>query len=154
MKKASIVILLVIGLSTGGWAMEGHKSQGKEMQMTAEVTPNEGAGSFKHEGVAKGLRAMFEVMSLASMGMESEGGATHHIMVKFIDEDYKFPVTDVRGKMKVISPSGKERVIELKDYQGTFAANLTFRDSGKYGVICLVKVGGEKHIYKFWFTHG
>ena len=154
MKKAPIVTLLVIGLSINGWAMEGHKGQGKDMQMTGEVTVNEGTGSFKHEGVSKGLRAMFEVMSLASMGMKSEDGATHHIMVKFVDEDYHFPVTDVRGKMKVIDPSGKEKVIELKDYQGTFAADLTFKGSGKHGVICLVKVGGKKHIYKFWYTHG
>ena len=152
MKKITILIIMTIGLSLNGWAMESHDARGKSMQVAGET--KDMANSFKHEAVVKGLRAEFEVMSLASMGMTSEDGATHHIMVKFFNEESDSPSTRARGKIKVISPSGKERVIEMKDYQGVFAANLTFEDSGRYGVICLVKVDGEKRIYKFWYPHG
>jgi hypothetical protein len=57
------------------------------------------------------------------------------------------------GKIKIISPSQKETVADLKDYSGTFAANVTFDEPGKYGVICLVKIDGKKPLYKFWYMH-
>ena len=34
-----------------------------------------------------------------------------------------------------------------------FAANFTFNKKDKYGVICLVKINEEKHIFKFWYPH-
>lgn len=154
MKKTSILIAMIVGLSINGWAMENHNTHGKELQMTGEMKSNETMASFKQEAVSKGLRAEFEVMTLASMGMKSKDGATHHIMVKFMNEKNHASVKKAKGKIKVISPSGKEEIIEMKDYQGVFAANLTFKDSGKYGVICLVKVDGEKYIFKFWYPHG
>ena len=31
---------------------------------------------------------------------------------------------------------------------------LTNKEKGKYGVICLFKVDGQKHLVKFWYPHG
>ena len=55
------------------------------------------------------------------------------------------------GKIKVISPSGKEQTETLKDYSGVYAANFTFPEKGNYGVICLFKVGDQQHLIKFWY---
>ena len=62
-------------------------------------------------------------------------------------------IEDLVGKVKVIAPSGKDQVEALKNYSGTFAANFTFDEKGKWGVICLFKVEGKTHTVKFWYPH-
>ena len=81
------------------------------------------------------------------------GGATHHVMVKLYDNSNNQPVKEAVGKVKVIGPDKKEQVNGLKNYNGIFAANFTFNKKDKYGVICLVKINGEKHLFKFWYPH-
>jgi hypothetical protein len=75
-------------------------------------------------------------------------------MVKFFNDGMNHQIKDVAGKIKVVSPSGKEQVGSLKDYSGIYAANFTFSEKGKYGVICLFKVDGQKRLVKFWYPHG
>lgn len=111
------------------------------------------AGEFKHYMTMEGVKAEFQIMSLASMNMKDADGATHHIMVKFMKDDSGEQIKEAVGRIKVISPSKKETVVDLKDYSGTYAANVTFDEAGKYGVICLAKVDGKKPLYKFWYSH-
>ena len=47
-------------------------------------------------------------------------------MVKFVNESYDNQVLTIKVRGKMIIPAGKEKLIKLKDYQGIFAANLTF----------------------------
>jgi len=111
------------------------------------------SGVFKHAMTMEGVKAEFQIMSLESMKMKDPDGATHHVMVKFIDADSDDQLKKAVGKIKVITPSKKEMVVDLKDYSGTFASNVTFDEAGKYGVICLVKIDGKKPLYKFWYSH-
>jgi hypothetical protein len=111
------------------------------------------AGKFENQMVDKQVRAEFQIMSLASMNMKDPDGATHHVMVKLYDNSSNQPVKEAVGKVKVIGPDKKEQVNGLKNYNGIFAANFTFNKKDKYGVICLVKINGEKHLFKFWYPH-
>jgi len=110
-------------------------------------------GQFKHDMTVEGVKAEFQIMSLESMNMKDPDGATHHVMVKFIDAGSGEQIKKAVGKIKVIAPSKKETVDDLKDYSGTFASNVTFDEPGKYGIICLVKIDDKKPLYKFWYAH-
>lgn len=157
MKERFTLIVLIVVLSFGSLLIaattqgdqkdsSGTKSAPMEHSMAGET--------FTHQAIAKGVRAEFQVMSLASMNMKDPEGNTHHVMVKFFHANSKDQIKNAVGKVKVISPSGKERVETLKNYSGAFAANFTFAEKGKYGVICLFKVDGEKRLVKFWYPHG
>jgi hypothetical protein len=100
-----------------------------------------------------GMNADFQVMSLASMNMTSDQGETHHIMVDLSRTDDGAPIKDAVGKIKVVGPDGMEQVSPLKNYNGILAANFTFTEPGKYGVICLVKYAEKKSVFKFWYHH-
>lgn len=126
-------------------AASGHDDKSMDHQQTS--------GAFKHDMTMEGVKAEFQIMSLESMNMKDPSGATHHVMVKFVNEDSGEQLKKAAGKIKVISPSKKETVADLKDYGGTYAANMTFDEPGKYGVICLVKIDDKKPLYKFWYTH-
>lgn len=126
-------------------AASGHDDKSMDHQETSDA--------FKHDMMMEGVRAEFQIMSLESMNMKDPDGATHHVMVKFINAESGEQLKKAVGKIKVISPSKKETVADLKDYSGTFASNVTFDEPGKYGVICLVKIDDKKPLYKFWYTH-
>ena len=142
MKRHISILVLVACLAAAGLAyaqgMQGHDQM---------------KGAFRHEGVAEGIKADFEVMSLASMNMPDASGATHHVMVKLFREDTGAPIADAVGRVKVISPTGQEAVVDLKDYNGTYAANFTAREPGRYGIIVLLKADGKKPLYKFWYPY-
>lgn len=112
-----------------------------------------GMNTYKHQAVVDGIQAEFQVMSLASMNMSDSEGRTHHIMVKLNKEGMDHPIADAVGKIKVIAPDKKEQTSVLKHYGDLMAANLTFDAPGKYGVICLFKENGRKHVVKFWYSH-
>lgn len=160
MKKriALIAVLLLIGTCMPAMASEshsGHQDKDKASTMEGHDTAGNhgGEGTFKHEAVVDGVQTQFEIMSLASMNMKAENGATHHVMVKLFDGDGN-RIDEVRGKVKLIAPSGKEQTSSLKNYNGVLAANFTFDEQGKYGVICLFKQNETKHLVKFWYPHG
>ena len=107
--------------------------------------------TFKHTAAVKNIRAEFQIMSLASMNMKDPNGATQPVRVKLVHDSMNHPSQDATGQIKVIEPDGKEQINTLKNYNGIFAANFSFEKTGKYGVICMVKVDGEKHAFKFWY---
>jgi hypothetical protein len=110
-------------------------------------------GTFRHAAMQGGVDAEFQVMSLASMNMTSDKGETHHIMVNLSEADGGAPIQNAVGKIKVVGPDGKEQVSTLKNYNGILAGNFTFKEPGKYGVICLLKNGDKKPVFKFWYDH-
>jgi len=157
MKKRLTLIVLILVLSFGSLViaatthgnqndLPGSKSATKEHSLAGE--------SFTHQAMVKGVRAEFQVMSLASMNMKDPEGNTHHVMVKFFDESSQNQIKNAMGKVTLIGPSGKERVETLKNYNGIFAANLTFAEKGKYEVISLFEVDGKKQLVKFWYPNG
>ncbi len=112
-----------------------------------------GMDAFEHHASKDGMDAKFQVMSLASMNMTSKKGETHHVMVNLSKTDDGKVIKEAKGKIKVIGPDGKEQVSPLKNYSGILAANFTFKEPGKYGVICLVKNSKKEHLFKFWYEH-
>jgi hypothetical protein len=110
-------------------------------------------GTFKEMLMVDGIHAEFQVMELASMNMTDPEGNTHHVMATFMKDGEK--IDKAVGKVKIISPSGKEQIADLKDFgSGVFAANFTIDEDGKWGVICLFKDADGKHTAKFWYQHG
>ncbi len=168
MKKWTFTLTLALVFVIGNWGMVnaagehgGHGSKtGQEKMDHGSQSGHESGGhgsmgnTFSHEAVVDGIRAEFQVMSLDEMKMNDPEGNTHHVMVKFFDESTKDQLKELIGKIKVVSPSGEEQVAKFKDYGGTFAANFTFKERGKYGIICLFKVGDKKRLAKFWYLHG
>jgi hypothetical protein len=151
MKRTIIILTVGIWLFSGlsVAAMQGHDNKGHESQMGGDM----GDMGYKHTAVVDGVRSEFQIMSLASMKMNDEQGRTHHIMVKLVDDQTQAEIKTAAGKIKIIGPDGSEQVSALQNYSGIFAANFTFADEGKYGVICLLKVDGQKKLFKFWYNH-
>lgn len=158
--KKKVALLIVLTATSLIWSnmavaettREGHG----RMNMPAKGTMKNTASmmsKFEYKAVDKDIRAEFKIMSLASMNVKDPDGATHHVMVKLFNDAMNHPVKNAVGKVKVIGPDKKEQVNDLKNYSGIYAANLTFIDKGKYGVICLVNIDGKKHLFKFWYPH-
>ena len=159
MKKRTLLIAAVIFalVAVPAMAMQGHdmksddkmdhSAQGMQMDHTGM------GGTFKHTATEGGIDAEFQVMSLASMNMTSDKGETHHIMVNLKETDGGAPIKNAVGKIKVIAPDKTEQESPLKNYNGILAANFTFKEPGKYGVICLLKNQDEKQVFKFWYNH-
>ena len=112
-----------------------------------------GMKTFEHQAEVDGIRADFQVMSLAGMNMNDPDGNTHHIMVRLSHAGSDHTIADAIGKIKVIGPDKQEQTGVLKHYGDLMAANFTFKAPGKYGVICLFAVDGQKHVVKFWYPH-
>jgi hypothetical protein len=127
----------------------GDAHAGSQEKMEHSTAP----GQFSYQQVVEGVRGEFQVMSLESMNMKDATGNTHHIMVKFLRDGTNEQITDATGKIKVIAPSGEEQISPLTNYSGIYAANVTFAQHGKYGVICLFKADGKKGVIKFWYNH-
>ncbi len=144
MKKLGLLIaLLGIIVSGNSLAMEGmdHDQMGEKKD-----------GGFVHTEMSGDLHSEFKVMDLASMNMKDPAGNTHHVMATFMRNHEK--ITQAVGKIKLIAPSGKEQLADLKDFgSGVFAANFKIDEPGKWGIICLFKESGGKHTVKFWYSH-
>ena len=163
MKKQTVLILAIIFtlVAVPAMAMQGHDMQsdkamdqsGHDMQSEKKMDHTGMGGTFKHTATEGGVDAEFQVMSLASMNMTSDKGETHHIMVNLKQTDSGAPIKEAVGKIKVIAPDKTEQVSPLKNYSGILAANFTFNQSGKYGVICLLKEEDKKQVFKFWYDH-
>jgi hypothetical protein len=124
-----------------------HASGHEQMKHTAAPAQN------TYQEVVEGVRAEFQVMSLASMNMKDPAGNTHHVMVRFFDNNTNEQITDAVGKVKVIAPDDAEQISPLTNYSGVYAANMTFAQHGKYGIICLFKAAGKKGLIKFWYNY-
>ena len=164
MKKQTLLMAVWFAtlIAAPAAAMQGHDSHGsaQSQEKAADSSGDHGGhgtdmhgGTFKHEDTVDGMHATFEVMSLASMNMTSDKGDTHHIMVNLSEAEGGEPVTEAIGKIKVIGPDGQEQISALQNYSGILAANFTFAEAGKYGVICLVQHQAQQRVFKFWYHH-
>ena len=159
MKKRTLLIAAVIFalVAVPAMAMQGHDMKsGDKMDHSAQGMQMDHTGmggTFKHTATEGGIDAEFQVMSLASMNMTSDKGETHHIMVNLKETDGGAPIKNAVGKIKVIAPDKTEQESPLKNYNGILAANFTFNEPGKYGVICLLKNQENKQVFKFWYHH-
>lgn len=142
--------LLALAVTLPAIDTHAQKSHGQHGDMQHQAP----SGTFEHRETVEDIRTEFQVMSLASMNMTDPGGATHHVMVRFMEQNNDEPIADAIGKVKVIAPDGREQVETLQNYNGTFAANFKIEQTGKYGVICLFKAKGKQHVVKFWYPHG
>lgn len=142
MKKFALIVAFIsLVFASNSIAMEGmdHGSGQKD-------------GHFMHSVMVDDLHTEFQVMALASMGMKDPEGKTHHVMATFMRNDEK--VSKAVGKIKLISPSGKEQLAAMKDFgSGVFAANFTIDEPGKWAILCLFKEEGGQHTVKFWYDH-
>jgi hypothetical protein len=166
-QRIFLIAVLIVSLSGApAMAMQGHDSHGSGggHDMQSDKQMDHGAhgksmdhssmgGTYKHTATEGGIEAEFQVMSLASMNMTSDEGDTHHIMVNLKETDGGAPIKQAIGKIKVIAPDKTEQTSPLKNYSGILAANFTFKDPGKYGVICLLKNSDQKQVFKFWYHH-
>jgi len=154
LKSFLLVLVLLLALSPGPFALAAtnHQTQG-DISRPGSMEHGQTGGTFTHQEVVEGVQAEFQVMTLASMNMTDPQGKTHHIMVKLVDNSSRQQIANAVGKIKLISPTGKEQVESLQNYSGILAANFTFDEKGKYGVICLFKVEGKKRLVKFWYPH-
>lgn len=149
-----ITIILAIGIGMTGVVLAGtDHTDHSQMDMSKSDNKQDTNKNFKHTGLDKGIRAEFEIMSLAQMGTKAEDGSTHHIMLKIFHDSMNHQIKEATGKIKIIGPDKKEQVASVTNYGGIFAANLKFHKKGKYGVICLLKIDGQKALYKFWYSH-
>lgn len=150
--KKTIVSLMTLALIVTGMpalAMDGHTMKhGSSHDASGAM-----AGTFTHQAMSDSIHSEFQIMSLASMNMTDPGGATHHVMVKLMDGQTQSEIKSAAGKVKVIAPDGREQEGSLKNYGGVLAANFTFSQTGKYGIICLFKAEGKQHVVKFWYPH-
>lgn len=166
MKKIALLLMLsgllvcgnVMAMDAKSHDMSNHapKKDAKAENMDHGTMDHSGhteGGTFKKAVMVDGIHSEFQVMSLAAMNMKDPEGRTHHIMASFLVDGKK--IHKAVGKIKIIAPSGKEQTASLKDFgSGVFAANFTFDEMGKWGVICLFKDKGGKHTAKFWYNHG
>lgn len=156
MRKFVLLFALVTLVVAGNaMAMKGmdHGSAGKKDSMEGmDHGSSAKDGTFKHTAMAGDVHAEFQVMDLASMNMKDPDGKTHHVMATFKRGEKQ--IEKVVGKVKLISPSGKEQLASLKDFgSGIFAANFTIDEPGKWGIICLFKDDSGKQTVKFWYPH-
>ena len=131
MKRYLVLFALVSLIFTGSaMAMEGMDH--------GESAEN---GEFTYMAMAGDIHAEFKVMDLAGMNMKDPDGKTHHVMATFTRDGEK--ITEIVGKVKLVSPGNKEQIVNLQDYG----------EPGKWGVICLFKDGDAKQTVKFWYPH-
>ena len=156
MKKIMLFVAFIsIILTSNSMAMQG-MDHGSTESMDPSNSMDHGSkqkdGAFAHSEMAGNVHAEFQIMDLASMNMKDPEGKTHHVMSTFNRDGKK--LENITGKVKLISPSGKEQLASLKDYgSGVFAANFTIDEPGKWGVVCLFKDDKEKQTVKFWYPH-
>jgi hypothetical protein len=145
---------MVWTLSAPSSAGAQHQGHG-DMSSTGAGTmgPASTSGTFTHQVVDQGVQAEFQIMSMASMKMKDAGGATHHIMAKFLREGGNEQIRGAIARIRAVSPSGKEQVETLKEDGGIYAGGFTFAEKGTYGVTCVFKVGDQQHLVKFSYPH-
>ena len=150
---ALAALILLLTWSSASVADRVHQGHSDNSQ---SVTVEHGlAGdTFTHEATAEGVRAEFQVMSLASMNMKDPKGNTHHVMVKLFNATSNSQIKDATGEIRLVGPSGKEQKEILTNYNGILAASLTFGEKGKYKMICVFDADGKKGEITFWYPGG
>ncbi|MBM9514971.1 hypothetical protein [Desulfogranum marinum] len=159
LEKAVPAVLFVVlfMFATAASAMKdmnhsGHDMSDEKMDHSSMAQDGAKSGHFKHADMADGIHTTFQIMSLASMKMKDPEGKTHHIMVSFSQNNQRMKA--VVGDIKVVSPSGKDQVGELKHFGGgMYAVNFTFDEVGEWHVSCHFRVQASEHTIKFAYPH-
>ena len=136
MKKTIAMFTLIFLLVCSALVWAGQDTIHKDHDNSKTLEPgnmqrNIPPGTYEYQAVVGGVRAEFQIMSLASMNMKAPAGATHHVMVKLFHDTMNHQIQNAIGKVKVIGPGKKEQINPLKNYRGIFAANFTFKETGK-----------------------
>jgi hypothetical protein len=149
------IVVLMLALSPGRFALAASDHQRPTDTVTSgSMEHAQTGGTFTHQATAEGVRAEFQVMSLASMNMKDPKGNTHHVMVKLFNATYNSQIKDASGEIWLVGPSGKERKEILTNYNGILAASFTFDEKGKYRMICNFDADGKKGEITFWYPGG
>ena len=152
------VLALLLALSprpSSALAATGHQShEDVSTSKSGSMEQGQSGSTFTHQEVVEGVRAEFQVMSLASMNMKDPKGNTHHIMVRLFKADSDTQIKNATGEIRLISPSGKEQQEMLTNYSGILAAAFAFDEKGKYRVICHFEFDGKKREVNFSYPNG
>ena len=157
--KGVVLILSLLFFASTAYAMKGSDHSGHDMSdhtMDHGNMSKDHAGSasgvYKHTDLADGIKATFQVMSLASMKMKDPEGKTHHVMASFSQNGTK--MKEVTGDIVVVSPSGKEQAGKLKHFGGgMYAVNFIFDEAGEWQVKCQIIDGEKKYTKEFNYPH-
>ena len=149
------IAVLMLALSPGRFVLAASDHE-RHTETSSSVSMEHGqtGGTFTHQATADGVRAEFQVMSLASMNMKDPKGNTHHVMVKLFNATSNSQIKDATGQIRIIGPSGKEQKEILTNYNGILAASFTFDEKDKYRMICVFDAGGKKGEISFWYPGG
>ena len=110
-----------------------------------------------HDLEIDGYKATFHIMNMPvyhklmkSMGMkhsQMEGGTSHHVMVKILDNKEKMLSAAV-VKIRVVDPRGNSREKALKPMKGNlgqYGADFKMIHRGKYRITAEFKASGKMH---------
>ena len=148
------IVVLMLALSPGRFALAASDHQNHtDTSTSGSMEHGQTSGTFTHLATADGVRAEFQVMSLASMNMKDPKGNTHHIMVKLFNETSQTQIKSATGQIRIIGPSGKEQEETLTNYNGILAASFTFDEKGKYRLICVFDADGKKREVNFSYPN-
>ncbi|MBE9504092.1 MAG: hypothetical protein IME96_07945 [Proteobacteria bacterium] len=84
--------------------------------------------------------------------MQPAPGAAHHIAVSIRKDNRK--IENAAVKMKIISPGGKPQIVTLSynpDMMHQYVGHFNMAQQGKYQVMTLFKIEGQKHKGGYWY---
>ena len=154
MRKILVVLFItVVGLSMFppcSLAEHGH-----EGMMGAQPQQQPAMKMDSTDVFADGVQVTFMIMRnemhkgmLQKMKMKDdlEAGTTHDVMVVIRDEKTGRELTNVRVTLKVIGPDDNEQVkaANYKEMMRTYDAYSNLAEKGKYQVLALFEIGGQK----------
>ena len=158
MKKWVALLTLVVALN---WALVALVLAGSSHQGHGDASASHSAtmehgttgDMFSHKETDQGVRAEFQIMSLASMNMKDPEGNTHHIMVKFFNDGMNHQIKEVIGKIKGVRKVEAEgnRLHVSTDSDLRAAISKVVVDSGVALIQMKVEEFSLDDIYKKYF---
>ncbi len=154
MKKIlGVLLIAVIGLSM--FPPRSVAEHGHGGMMGAQPQQQPAMKMDSTDVFADGVQVTFMIMRnemhkgmLEKMKMkeEPEAGTTHDIMVLIRDEKTGRELTGARVTLKVIGPDENEQVkaANYKEMMRTYDTYFNFAEKGKYQVLALFEIGGQK----------
>ncbi len=137
------VVGILVPVISAAQHSHGHASSSSAMKMdTREV-------------LVEGVKVTFQIMAnadhrkmLKDMKMKDdiEAGSTHNVTVVLTDQETQKPITEASVSMKVVDPTGKDQIKNLK-YEGSmksYDAYFNLPQKGKYEILVLIKSGDQK----------
>ena len=168
MKKKAAAIIAGVILSLAGTAAyaemghskHSHEHKGQEMQHGQGMKMPEGMSmktmiidDYKVTVEIWDIPAYEKMMQGMRMEpMQSPHDTTHHFAVS-IHKD-KLKINNATIKMKIISPEGKPQIVTLSfnpDMMYQYVGHFNMAQQGKYQVMTLFKIEGQKHKGGYWY---